>query len=70
MRARPDAVADGMGRLAGVARGADSFAYDAINIGHRRAVAHASDRIVEDFQQLIQKLVIPRRQVARANIFR
>jgi len=69
MRARPNAVADRMRRLAGIARGVDSCTYDAINIGHWCAMAHASDGVTKNFQQLIQKLVVFLCQVPGAKIF-
>src|SRR6266478_4961461 len=58
MRAGAHAVSDGMRGLPGITGGVDSFANDAVDIGHRSAVAHGSDGIVEDFQQLIQELVV------------
>src|SRR5467141_1470161 len=58
MSTRADTVSNRMRGLPRIARGVDSFANDAVDIAHGSAVAHGSDGIVENVQQLIEELVV------------
>ena len=70
MGASADAVSDRMRRLAGVARGFDAFANRAVDFAEWCAIAHASDAIRENFEELIEQSIVFCREFARNNIFR
>ena len=68
MGARPYAVTDGMRRLSRVSTFGDALPDEAVEFRKRRAVAGEARRLVENFEQQIEELVVLLRELARADV--
>src|SRR5215472_16788656 len=69
MRTRSHAVRNRMRRLPCVARFGNACADQAVKLRQARSIAHMRNRFLEHPEQLIEKLVIARCQLAGAQIF-